>query len=305
MRGYLYIAAAGLFWATAAIGGKLAFNGRLMPGTAALTPLDPIILSQARTTISFLVIAIILLAKRGTQGLSMQRDEVLRCLFLGIAGVAASNFFYYFAIAKASVSIAIIVQYTAPVWVLLYMVARRLQNPTARRVLAVVLAVVGITLVIGIFGQSNVRINWLGVTAAFGAAFSFAFYNIFGSGLVRRHSRWQVLAYALLGSAIFWALINPPWKIVAAHYSGQQWAFLVAFAFVATLLPFSFYLSGLKHLDPTRAVVTSCLEPVFTIMMAAIFVGESLSLIQVMGMALVIGATVVIQVPEKQAAVAA
>jgi drug/metabolite transporter (DMT)-like permease len=184
------------------------------------------------------------------------------------------------------------------------MVARRLQAATLRRVLAVALAVVGIVLAIGIFGETDVRANWMGVTAAFGAAFSFAFYNIFGGGLVRRHSRWQVLLYALLGSMIFWAFINPPWKIVAAHYSGQQWAFLIAFAFVATLLPFSFYLSGLKHLDPTRAVVTSCLEPVFTVMMAAVFVGESLSLIQILGMALVIGATVVIQLPERQAAAA-
>jgi drug/metabolite transporter, DME family len=305
VRGYLYIAAAGAFWALAAIGGKLAFTGRLIPGTAPLTPLEPVILSQARTTISFLVLVLILLARRGAAGLAMSRGEILRCLILGTVGVAASNFFYYFAISKASVSIAIIVQYTAPVWVLLYMVARRLQAPTARRVLAVALAVFGITLAIGIFGQTNVRINWVGVTAAFGAALSFAFYNIFGSGLVRRHSRWQVLVYALLGSAIFWAIINPPWKIVAARYSVAQWGFLVAFAFVATLLPFSFHLSGLKHLDATRAIVTSCLEPVFTVMMAAIFLGESLSFIQIVGMVLVIGATVVIQLPERQAAAVA
>ncbi|MCI0349508.1 MAG: DMT family transporter [Acidobacteriales bacterium] len=282
--------------------GKLAFTGRLIPGAEALTPLDATILSQARTTISFTVLALILLLRKGSAGLAMPRGEMMRCLFLGIAGVAASNFFYYFAISKASVSIAIIVQYTAPVWVLLYMVARRLQAPTLGRVLAVALAVFGITLAIGIFGQSNIRINWVGVTAAFGAAFSFAFYNIFGSGLVRRHSRWQVLTYALLGSVIFWAIINPPWKILAAHYSAHQWMFLVAFAFLATLLPFSFYLSGLKHLDATRAIVTSCLEPVFTVMMAAIFLSELLSLIQILGMILVIAATIVVQLPEKQKA---
>src|SRR5262245_51292654 len=151
-----------------------------MPGKEAPTPLEPVILSQARTTISFAVLALILLAKRGPAGMAMSRAEILRCMLLGTVGVAASNFFYYFAISKASVSIAIIVQYTAPVWVLLYMVARRLQSPTLGRVLAVVLAVFGITLAIGIFGQSNIRINWVGVTAAFGAAFSFAFYNIFG-----------------------------------------------------------------------------------------------------------------------------
>lgn len=302
VRGYLYIAAAGALWALAATMGKLVFTGRLIPGAATLTPLDPTILSQARTTISLLVLVVILLLRSGPAGLAMSRREIARCLALGIAGVAASNFFYYFAISKTSVSIAIIVQYTAPVWVLLYMVARRLQAPTLKRVLAVSLAVFGITLAIGIVGQENVRINWPGVLAGFGAAFSFAFYNIFGSGLVRRHSRWKVLAYALLGSVLFWAIINPPWKIIAAHYSGQQWLFLVAFAFLATLLPFSFYLSGLKHLDATRAIVTSCLEPVFTVMMAALFLGEFLSATQIFGMLLVIAATVVIQLPEKNAA---
>lgn len=270
-----------------------------------LTRIDPIILSQTRTTASFLVVATVLLIFKGRAGLAMPRKEMLRCLFLGVAGVAASNFFYYYAIAKMSVSLAIILQYTAPAWVLLYLVARRLQAPTMRRVLAVILAVVGITLAIGIVGQHDVRVNWPGVLAGFGAAFSFAFYNIFARDLVSRHRQWKVLVYALLGSALFWAILNPPWKILAAQYSLQQWLFLLAFAFLATLIPFSLYLAGLQYLDATRAIVTSCLEPVFTVVMAAIFVGESFSAIQVVGMVLVVVATIVIQLPENRRAAAA
>jgi len=300
VRGYVYIAASGAFWALSATLGKLVFSGRLVEGAATLTPLDPVILSQARTTISLLVLAPILLLRGGKAPLAMPRTKILQCLLLGTLGVAASNFFYYFAISQTSVSVAIIVQYTAPVWVLLYMVTRRLQSPTPKRISAVILAVVGITLAIGLVGERDVHINWIGVIAAFGAAFSFSFYNVFGHGLVTAYSRWKVLFYALLGSAIFWAIINPPWKIFAAHYSRDQWLFLVAFAFVSMLIPFSFYLSGLRHLDATRAVVTSCLEPVFTVMMAALFIGEALSPWQVLGMALVLVATVVIQLPEQR-----
>jgi drug/metabolite transporter (DMT)-like permease len=300
----LYIAAAGAFWALSATLGKLAFTGRLIPGTA-LPPLDAVILSQARTTISLLVLAPVLLIQGGRSAFAMPRRQIVRCLILGTLGVAASNFFYYFAISKTAVSIAIIVQYTAPVWVLLYMVARRLQAPTASRVLAVLLALLGITMAIGILGKRNVRVSWVGVTAAFGAAFGFAFYNVFGRRLVTTYSRGQVLLYALLGSALFWSAINPPWKIVAMHYSGYQWLFLLVFAFVSMLIPFSFYLSGLHHLDATRAVVTSCLEPVFTVVMATLFLGESLSMLQTLGIAIVIVATVVIQLPETQVAAAA
>jgi DME family drug/metabolite transporter len=257
-----------------------------------------------RTSISFLVVALVLFIRDGRTALAMPRREIVRCLFLGVAGVAASNFFYYFAIAKMSVSLAIILQYTAPVWVLLYMVARRLQSPTMKRVLAVLLAFAGIMLAIGIVGEQKLAVNLPGVLAGFAAAFSFAFYNIFARDLVMKHRHWKVLVYALLGSALFWALLNPPWKVLAAQYSAQQWLFLVGFAFLATLIPFSFYLAGLQYLDATRAIVTSCLEPVFTVVMAAIFVGESFSTIQVLGMVLVIAATVLIQLPDRSRAAA-
>ena len=68
-------------------------------------------------------------------------------------GVAASNYFYYVAIQKTSVAIAIIVQYTAPVWVLLYVVARGQQKLSLQKVAAVGVAIAGIALTIGIVGD--------------------------------------------------------------------------------------------------------------------------------------------------------
>src|SRR5262249_1455850 len=104
----------------------------------------------------------------------------------------------------------------------------------------------------------------------------------------------------LLGTILFWTILNPPWRLVAAHYSGTQWMFLTLFAITSVLLPFSFYFSGLHHLDPTRAIVTSCLEPVFSIVIAAIVLGEVMGPIQVLGMVLVLAATLLIQMPEKK-----
>ncbi len=74
---------------------------------------------------------------------------MLQFFLLGILGLAASNYFYYFAIQKTSVATAIVLQYVAPVWVLLYMLARRLQRPTVRRISGVILAVLGCGLAVG------------------------------------------------------------------------------------------------------------------------------------------------------------
>jgi drug/metabolite transporter (DMT)-like permease len=103
------------------------------------------------------------------------------------------------------------------------------------------------------------------------------------------------MVYALLSSALLWLIINPPWQLVAEHYTGGQWMFLFLFACFSMLMPYVFYFNGLKYLDPTRAVITSGLEPVFAGLFAAVFVHEPLRILQVIGMAAVLIATVLAQ----------
>ena len=287
--------------------GRAVFTGRVVLGGEHVGRIDPLIIAQSRTTISLLVLAPILLMRRPS-ALRVRGTHLAQFFVLGIVGLAASNYFYYLAIDRTSVATAIVLQYVAPVWVLLYMLARGLQRPTAQRILGVVLAVVGCAFAVGEFaargtfpwlGLSGVRFNTIGVIAAELAAISFAFYNVYGQHLLQTYQRWTVLVYALFGAAGFWMVVNPPWKIAAQHYSGGQWIFMVAFSMTSMLIPFSFYFTGLQHLDPTRAIVTSCLEPVWAILLTAIVLGEFVSPIQIVGMVIVLSATVLIQRPDQ------
>ena len=296
LRGYLSIAAAALCWGAAATLGKAVFSGRLLAGSQAVRPIDTLILTQTRVSFGLLILAPLVLWRGGRGALALPARDVLRCVILAVFGVAGSNFFYFYAISKTTVATAIILQYTAPVWVLLYLVARGRQRATAPRVTAVAAAVAGCALVVG----GHLRANPAGVAAGFGAAFSFAFYNLYGHGLLARYDRWRVLVHTLLGATVFWLLVNPPWKLVAAHYSVREWDFLLIFSVLSVLLPFSFYFAGLQYLDATRAIVTSCLEPVFAIVLAAAFVSESLRLIQVLGIVAVLAATVLVQLPGRR-----
>ena len=297
-RGYLYIAAAAFSWGIAASLGRAAFTGRLLPSGQALQ-IDPLILSQSRTTISFLVLFFFLLVKRGWKNLKLPAADFGQMVLLGVLGVAASNYFYYLAIQKTNVATAIILQYTAPVLVLLYMVARGRQKASLQRVAAVMLAVAGSALAIGVAGTGGFRLNSVGVIAAMLAAVSFSFYNIAGHSILARYDRWIVLLYTTLSAGAFWLVVNPPWKLVAAHYSEMAWGFLLVFAVVSVLAPFSFYFAGLQHLEPTRAIVVSCLEPVFSIVIAAVALGELMRPLQILGIVVVLTAIVVVQLPDR------
>ena len=290
-RGYLLIAGATVCWGAAATFGKLVFAGRLFAGPSFITP---VMLTQARTTFAAVLLSAFLLLRYDRGMFKLGRRDLGLCALTGTLGLAGSNFFYYWAIQKTTVAVAITVQYTAPIWVLLFMVARKRQRPTLLRLITVLLALAGVALVIGLF-SSQIKLNGLGVTAALLAAFSFSFYNIAGQGLVIRNHPLKIMNYTLLSSAALWLIVNPPWKILERHYTNQQWGFLLLFALLSMLLPYIFYFNGLKYLDPTRAVVTSCLEPVFAIIFAAVFINETVHESQVLGIIAVLTATIMAQ----------
>src|ERR1700683_2104112 len=155
LRGYLFIASAAFLWGVSAALGRAVFTGRLPLGNTALRPIDPLILSQTRTTFSLLVLLPLLVASQGWRRIKLPARDLAYCFLLGTLGVAVSNYFYYVAIQRTNVATASIVQYTAPVWVLFYVVARGQQKLSWQKVVAVALAVTGIALVIGIIGAKS------------------------------------------------------------------------------------------------------------------------------------------------------
>lgn len=309
LRGYLYIGAATMLWAVSATLGRAVFTGRMTLFGASVPLVPPLMLAQSRTTFAVLVLFPLLIGARGTGSLRMKPREILDCVLLGTLGIAASNFFYYLAIQRTNVATAIILQYLAPVFVLLWMLGRGLQRPTVPRIAGVITAVAGCVLAIGVVSRcagfpgleiaaGRVRFDAIGVAAALTAAVSFAFYNVYGRHLVESYDRWTVQAWALGGAAAGWLLVNPPWKVVSAHYTGAQWVFMALFSVTSILLPFSLYIAGLHHLDATRAIVTGCLEPVFSILVAAAVLGELVGPVQIAGIVLVLASTLLVQMGE-------
>ena len=284
------------------------FTGRI-GAHHALGAIDPVVLAQSRSTIALLILTPLLLLKNRSS-LRVRASHLAQFFLLGVVGLAGSNYLYYFAIQKTTVALAIVLQYVAPVWVLFYMLARGLQRPTALRIAGVLLAVVGCALSVGEVAASRhfpwlvisgVRFSTIGVIAAELGAVTFAFYNVYGQHLLQIYERWTVLVYSLLGAAMFWLLVNPPWRIVAQHYSRGQWLFMLVFAIVSMLIPFALYFTGLQHLDPTRAIVTACLEPVWAILLTAMILGEFVTPVQIAGIVIVLSATILVQRHDRKA----
>ena len=105
-----------------------------------------------------------------------------------------------------------------------------------------------------------------------------------------------MIFYSLAGASIFWLFINPPWVVAAASPQADVWLALLILAIGSVLIPHSSYFGGLRHVVPSRAIITSTLEPVVAIASAGIFLGEYLEAVQAIGAVLVLLAIVVLQI---------
>src|SRR5271165_4798681 len=93
LRGYFFIASAALLWGISAALGRAVFTGKLPLGSTVLRPIDPLILSQTRTTFSLLVLLPLLVASKGWQRIKLPARDLAYCFLLGTLGVAVSNYF--------------------------------------------------------------------------------------------------------------------------------------------------------------------------------------------------------------------
>lgn len=290
------MACAAFLWAASANLAKAAFAGGWVPG---LRPVDVLTLTQMRSTVSFVLLFFALLLLRGRTGVALPMKAWLGCLVVGAVGVAGSNYFYYTAISETTVATAIVIQYMSPVYVLLIRLALREEALNRFRVAAVGSAVLGCALVVGIGSGANFHGNLPGILAAQAAAWTFTFSNIGGGRLTARYDPLLVVMYTMMGAAALWLPINPPTAWIAHHYDARQWAFLLGFAVLSMLVPYSLYFIALRLLDATRAIVTSCLEPVFASLLAWLLLKEALRPLQMFGILLVISATFLLQIKRR------
>ena len=91
----------------------------------------------------------------------------------------------------------------------------------------------------------------------------------------RVYDRWRVLIWTLASASVFWLFCESPMEGSHRALRAGAMGLLFVFSMISVLGSFSLYFLGLQYLEPTRAIIASCLEPVFSIVLAAALLGEA------------------------------
>ncbi|MGH3876632.1 MAG: EamA family transporter [Actinophytocola sp.] len=235
--------------------------------------------------------------------LRVRRSDWRLLVGYGLVGVAGVQLFYFGAVARIPIGVAMLLEFTSPVLVALWVrFVRRVVLP-ARMWVGTVLAVVGLAMVAQVW--DGLRLDAIGLLLGAGAALCSAAYFIVGERGARRLDPLGMVTWGMVVGAVAISVLAPPWSLpfelfgVGADFGGRQvpvWLLLVACAVVSTALAYLLSISSLRDLPANVVSVLGLLEPVVAMTLAWLMLGQSLTAVQLVGAGVLLcGATVVQQ----------
>lgn len=255
---------------------------------------------QLRALVACAVLFLILLIR--DRRLLILRVKDLWCfLGTGICSIVFFNFCYFKAIEIASLSVAAVLLYTAPIWVMLFSGFLFGEKFSVRKAAALVQTVVGCALVTGITNQTGAT-SGLGILAGLGAGLGYALYSIFGRyALERGYSSWTITFYTFLIALIGSLFLTDIREVIPTAFgSGAIAAVSVGLGIVCTVMPFLLYTLGLSGVENSKASITASVEPVTATLLGVYVYGEGMTIGSCTGIVLVVAALVFCSGGEKR-----
>jgi drug/metabolite transporter (DMT)-like permease len=274
-----------------------AFNG-VVAKVVLAEGLSPWRLTQARSGGAFLILIIFfLLFKR--HELRATRQEIPWLIAFGVVAVVLVQALYFVAIGRIYLGTALLVEFTAPIWILLFM--RFILKKQVDRLLwlALALAFSGLMVVTQVW--KGLTLDGIGLLAAFLDSIALAGYFLIAEKLGKTKTGAVMTVWGFGIGTLIMAFMMPLWSFPTEYftismqlpgfldqYSLPGWMLIAWVVVFGTLLPYLFVIAGLRILSASTASIIGILEPVLASLFAWWFLSEVLNNIQLAGAIVVV-----------------
>ncbi len=221
----------------------------------------------------------------------------------GICSVLAMCICYYFSIQNTSASVAAVLLYTAPIFVMIMSVVFFKERFTPKKLVALILAVLGCALTSGIIG--GIKRSLLGVVMGVASGFAYSLYGIISTiALKEGATPLSCTAFSFLFAAIGACIIANPIEIASKTLElenpiGALFLMLI-FSLCTAVVPYILYTVGLSGTKPDVAAISASSEPVVATLFGVLVLHQSIDVFQIIGVLLVIGAITVLNINPKK-----
>uniref|UniRef100_UPI0040490C61 DMT family transporter n=1 Tax=Candidatus Planktophila sp. TaxID=2175601 RepID=UPI0040490C61 len=287
-RGELYIVLGALFFS---------LNGVIV--TLVLDHMTTFRLAQIRALGAFFLLFLISFIQ-DRNSLKAKRREIPTLIVYGVVGFAMVQLGYFVGISRGvPLSLVLILEFTAPIWIVIWIKFVRKGLVARDMWTAIALSLIGLILVAKAW--QGFAFDLIGVLAAIGAAIALALYFLISESQNGKRSAQATVVWGLGVAGFFWSIFLPIWSFPVeifsadinlqgrfAEYSAPGWVLLAYVIIFGTMVPYLFVITGIRIISASTASVIGMLEPVLAGAFAWIWLSQSWSAIQLVGVVIVL-----------------
>jgi drug/metabolite transporter (DMT)-like permease len=266
--------------------------------------LSPEIFTTLRVTGATLVFVAYAACFRRTALRRPRGSAFLLVVALGLVGVAGLQLTYNVAIDRLPLGLALLIEFMAPVLVVLWVRFVRKEPVRPQMWAAVALAVGGLAIVSRVW--NGLAFDGLGIVMAMLAAVCFATYFLLGEHNVGFDDPLRIILWAFVVATVCMNLVRPIWTTPdlpsttgglgrLGDVSVNPWLVLAVVVVLGTVVPFFLEMVALRHLPATIVTVVAMLEPVIAVVLGWGWFRESLDAVQLIGVVAVLAGIVLAQ----------
>jgi drug/metabolite transporter (DMT)-like permease len=267
--------------------------------TVVMKHLPALRLAEVRSVSAVVILGTYVLFTR-PEIIKVKNSEIPRLALYGVVGFAFVNFGYLYGIQRGvPLGLVLIIEFTAPIWIALWIKIVRRGFVAKEMWLAVALSFTGLILVAKVW--EGFKFDLIGLIAASICAFCLAAYFLMSERIGKSREPIATMIFGMGFASIFWLVVLPPWSFPFEVFSMQMdlggiaagtmlpgWLLIGAAAIFGTVVPYMLVLSGMKMLTASTSSVIGMLEPVIAGAFAWIWFGQSWDWIQLIGAAIVL-----------------
>ncbi|MBQ9963615.1 MAG: EamA family transporter [Clostridia bacterium] len=283
--GELSIVLATVFW------GCISLYSRNM-NAAGFTTVQTV---AVRAVITAVILGVFMLVK-DPKLLRIRLRDLWMFLGSGICSFLFFNICYMNSIAENSVSVACVLMYTSPFWILLLSVPIFKEKVTWQNIVSLVIALVGCVL---LCTAEELKLTRIGLVYGLLSGFGYALYSIFGKLAAKQYSTVTITFYTFLFAAIAIVPFSDLPALGTLLQTPSNVALSIGIAATNTIIPYMLYTYGLSKVAAGKASILSISEPVVATLVGVFAFGELLKLGGMLGISLVVIGLVVLQYKPK------
>ena len=234
-----------------------------------------------------------LFAVKNRRVFRVEREHLKYFFGTGVVSILLFTLCYFTCQKLCSLAVASVLLYTAPSFVVVLSAILWREPITRKKLLALVLTMVGCACVCGLFSDT-LTVTISGVLLGLGAGFFYALYSIFGRYALAHYDSMTVTVWTFLFAGVAsLVLVNP--QRMAVLFLPKVWLLTLALVGFSTVLPYLFYTKGLSQVESGRASIMASLEPVVAALTGVLVFGEPMGILTLTGMLCVLAGVYILR----------